>query len=105
MMKWIANGLNNALDICLLKQMINNRVGSHSISFGVEIGDDAVPEYRGGDGADVVGADAEAAMQRCACLRGKHDVLTRPRAGAPTDVLADHFRGLGTSHARLPNQR
>ena len=57
--------------------------GLIAFGLGVEVGDDAVPQHGTGHGADVVAAGVEAAVQHGPGLRPQHQVLARPRAGAP----------------------
>src|ERR1043165_8858930 len=61
---------------------------------GVEIRDQPVPEHRRRHGLDVVKVGDCPAVHRRPRLGAQHQVLRRPRAGAPLDVFLDERRRL-----------
>ena len=64
-----------------------------ALGLGLEVHDDAVPQGRQADAADVLEADVVAAVQQGADLGGQDQRLRRPRAGAPADVLIGDRQG------------
>src|SRR5262245_58909169 len=72
-----------------LAEPADDVVGFDAFGLGVEVGDDAVAEDRGGDLADVLAGDVMPAVQHRAGLGPQHQVLRGPRAGPPGDVFLD----------------
>ena len=56
-------------------QLLDDVVALDAFGLGVEVGDDAVTQDRGGDLADVFGADVVAALEQRAGLAGEDQVL------------------------------
>src|SRR5579884_1226725 len=69
----------------------HNVVWLDAFGFGVEVGDDAVPQYRWSYGAHVFAGDVIAAMQHGAGLGCKDEELCGTRAGSPRNVIADEI--------------
>ena len=66
-----------------LEDPVDDLVGVDAFGVGVEVGEDAVAEDGSDDGADVGGADGQAAVEDGPRLGGQHDVLrgaVRPQA-------------------------
>ena len=66
-----------------------------TLGVGVEVGEDAVPQHGPDHGADIAGADGQAAVEDRPGLGGQHDVLRRSGAGAPGQPVADEVERTG----------
>jgi len=71
-----------------------------AFGFGVEGGDEAVAEGRGGEGLNVVDGDVRAALKKGAHFAGEDEHLAGTRAGTPTEHAFHILRGGGFIRAR-----
>src|SRR5262249_35791054 len=60
-----------------------------AFGFGVEVGDDAMPQDGGGDGPDIFTGDVKATMQDGASFGRQDQELAGARAGSPRDIVLD----------------
>ena len=86
------------------EQPANDLVGLDPLGLGVEVRQDAVPQHREGGGAHVLDAGMEPSVQHGPRLRAQDQVLARPGAGAPLDVLPHQRRDVALAHSRRARQ-
>src|SRR4029078_6003749 len=88
----------------VLHQLLHDRVALDALGLGVEVGDDAVPQHRQRDLADVLRAHVIAALEQCTRFAGEDEVLAGARPSAPGDVVFDEVgnHAAGLALARQP---
>ncbi len=66
-----------------LEDLVDDLVGADSLGVGIEVGEDAMAEHGAQDGADVAGADSQAAVQDPADRRQTRRRHPRPARAGP----------------------
>ena len=85
------------------EQACDDLIGVDAVGLGLKVQQDAMPQHRQRDRADVVGRRDAAAVEQRARLRAEHQRLAGARPGAPLHPLP-HRRGHRVVRRRRPGR-
>ncbi len=72
-------------------KLVDDVVAGDAVAFGGEIHDEAMPQHRLGQGADVFEGDVRPAVNERAGFGAENQELRGPRAGAPGELFASEI--------------
>ena len=87
-----------------LEDSVDDLIGIDALGVGVEVGEDAVPQHGPDHGADVAGADGQAAVEDGPGLGRQDDVLGGAGPGAPGQPVLDEVECAGLLGTGGPHQ-